>query len=262
MNKNDISYCLFTSTKGHFERKDIYKKTVDNILSHLPAEVWSKLIAHIKIGPGEENIFIEMQDFLTKRGFEVVFSTGNWRHGNEGNDNSHQIEYIKDMDKINNLVKTNYFFHSEDDWLIKVDDKEFSYWLSNAQKILINDPHLMQIRIPRFDNEFERINLLKKKHGINARAAKMNEDCFIENDWSNNPYLARTRDMRAALVFVKLGLVPQHSEHGVGQAMKMLGWTELPLICFNPKKIRCLHIGTKEGDEDKLDVPTMEKLIE
>lgn len=261
MNKNDITYCLFTSTRGHFDRKDIYKKTVDNILNLLPAEVWGKLIAHIKISPGEESIFEEMKKFLEDRGFQVISTLGNWKHGNDGKDNSHQIEYIKDMIKVNSIVTTSFFFHSEDDWLIDIQNREFPYWLNYAQKLLVQEPNLVQVRIARFSNEFERINQLFRKHGINAKAHWVNDDYFIQNDWSNNPYLARTRDMRAALLLVVNGVFPQHSEHGVGRAMRLLGSIEFPLVAFNPAKIRCCHIGTKENEQDSLKSPTLEILL-
>src|ERR1700722_9060277 len=160
MQKNNITYALFTSTLGHFGRKDRYQITVDNILNQLSADVWARLIAHIKITPGEEDIFHEMETYLRHRGFEVIGTTGHWQHSNE----SHQIQYLKDMVKVTNLIKTDYMFFAEDDFLIKTDDREFAYWLNFAQKLLIENPDILQIRIPRFGNEFERINLLKKKH--------------------------------------------------------------------------------------------------
>ena len=56
-------------------------------------------------------------------------------------------------------------------------------------------------------------------------------------DWSNNPYVARTRDIRAALTFVKNSNLPKHSEHGLGRAMAALGWCDLPFAFFDPSII-------------------------
>jgi hypothetical protein len=256
MNKNDITYCLFSSTKGHWGIRDRYKATVENMLSQIPADVWSRMIAHIKITPGEEDIFHEMETYLRLKGFEVIGTTGNWQHS----DNSHQVEYLKDMIKITNFVKTNYLFFAEDDFLIKCDNKELSYWISEAQRMLIQHPDFLQFRIPRFGNEFERINLLKKKHNIDTRAEWMNHNYFCHSDFSNNPHLVRTRDFRAALTLVKLGAFEAHSEHGLGKALKLFG-QELPLVCFNPENVHCAHIGTKPGEEDDLNNIAMEKLI-
>lgn len=257
MNKNDITYCLFSSTKGHFGIRDRYKQTVENILSLLPSDVWDKLIAHIKISPGEEDIFHEIESYLLNKGFEVIGTVGTWQHSNS----SHQVEYLKDMMRVVGRINTNYMFFAEDDFLIKVDDKEFPYWLNSAQKLLIENPDFLQVRIPRFGNEFERINLLKKKHNIDTKAFWLNENYFQHSDFSNNPHLCRTRDFRAALTLISRGAFEAHSEHGLGKALKLFG-CELPLLCFNPAKIHCAHFGTKEGEEDDLNNIAMETLIE
>ena len=256
--KNDITYCLFASTKGHWGRQDRYRLTVENMLSQVPENVWSKLIAHIKISPNEENIFEEMKKYLEEHKFEVIGTLGDWRHG----ENSHQSQYLEDMTKVTELIKTNFMFFAEDDFLIKCDDKDLLYWLNFAQKLLIENPNILQIRIPRFGNEFARINLLKKKHNIDTRAVWIDDNYFRHSDFSNNPHLVRTRDFRAALTLVQLGAFEKHSEHGLGKALKLFGHCELPLVCINPSKIHCAHIGTLPNEEDDLNNFAMEKLIE
>lgn len=261
MNTNEISYCLFTSTRGHFNIKTRYKQTVDSMLTQVPANIWSKLIAHVKISPGEDNIFNEMKEFLETKGFEVIGTVGEWRHGNDGKDNSHQVQYILDQNKILSLIKTSYFFFSEDDWVCNVKNKELSYWLNFSQKLLLDNPDLMQVRIPRFGNEFERINQLLRKHNIHTRAIHVDENYFVSGDWSNNLYLARTRDLRATLKLVINGSLPMHSETGTGIGMRFLSGIELPLAVLSPKNIYCSHIGTRKNEEDDFNNPAMETLL-
>jgi hypothetical protein len=92
---------------------------------------------------------------------------------------------------------------------------------------------------------------LKAKHGIDGKAEwSKGEEFFYHNDWSNNPFVARARDFRAALQCVFKTNLPKHTEDGLGTAMKLLSDSELPFICFDPNRIRCCHIGTKPEDED------------
>jgi hypothetical protein len=253
MNKIPITVCLYTSTKGHFGRTDCYQRTVRRLFSIFPPVDWDALLANIKVGDeNNQNQDRDIAMWLTECGFSVEGYPGIWSHGND----SHQNEYLADMKRMMNRVRTPYFLHLEDDMLIHVYQKQFDYWLSEAVDFLETDPNLMQVRIPRYNNEAERILALKAKHGIDGKAEwSKGEEFFYHNDWSNNPFVARTRDFRAALQIVSKTNLPKHTEHGVGFAMKMLSNVELPFACFNPENLRVCHIGTKPEDEDNPTKP-------
>ena len=264
MIKNNTALCLFTSTLGHFDRHDIYRQTVDGLLGHIAPEFWGDLRAHIKYG-GERVKGIEaaadMDKWLRDHKFKVESTQGIWAHGQE----SHQMGYILDAYKIISTVTAPYIFWCEDDWLIKSYDRSLEYWMSEAQKLLNINPSLVQIRIARFSDELNRINGLKAKHNIDGIAKYFkNEDdpFFFHNDWSCNPFIARTRDLRATLVFFLKTFrplnMPVHVEHGFGRMVGALADAPLPYACFNPKYIRCGHLGTKTPEEaDNLELPLM-----
>lgn len=261
MYKIPITVCLYTSAKGHFDRKDIYQKTVNSLLSQIPANSFEKLVAHIKVkkdDPAEDEQAIKMVDWLEEKGFTVLVSYGDWKHGNE----SHQLEFLKDMMTVTKIVKTPYILFLEDDWEIKPFEKDLEYWIHSATELLEEYTSLVQVRIPRYTNEVERINKLKQKHGINTSAIELvgETDVFISGDWSNNPHISRTRDFRGALTLLMNSNLPRHSEHGLGTCMKIISWNviNLPFAFFNPEKIRAGHLGTPIGQEDNLDKPLIE----
>lgn len=244
--------CLYTTTQGHWKRRDRYQATVESFQSQVLPHHEPHYVASIKQSPGDEGLALDMNYWLIEHGFTTSLAQGSFSHGHE----SHQIEYLWDMARLSPLVHTEYVFHAEDDWLLKAHDNQFiSLYIDMAIKLLRDHPEIMQVRIPRFSDEPARINGLLAKHGINTRAERMDEYFWRSGDWSNNPYVARTRDIRAALTFVKNSNLPKHSEHGMSVAMKMIGWCELPFAFFDPSIIRCGHIGTPVGQEDDLSKP-------
>lgn len=154
-------------------------------------------------------------------------------------------------------LTSKYVLHLEGDWLFDPAQATLLEWMHKGLKILDENPHLIQVRFPRFNNEFERINNLSKKHGIPGQAEWVNEDYFISNDFSLNPSIFRPRDLFHSLVLMQAN--PQafelHVEHGFSKALKYLCGFSLPLAVLNPSKINVRHIGSKLLEEDKIGVP-------
>jgi hypothetical protein len=246
-----ITLALMTTTKGHFQIKTRWLETVKSLKANMLLENYDSLLAHIKVSPGEEDYAEIMSDKLKYYGFIVVKTTGDWSHGQE----SHQIQYIQDLLKITNLVKTPYIKIFEDDWLLKTSNHSFYYWCSKAIDLLENNPDLMQVRIPRYSNEFERINKLKQKHGLNRSAVQVDEYHFRHDDYSANPSFYRTRDIRNAVALTLRTNTPKHVEHGVGEILRLLGEPGKQFACLNPEEIRIGHIGCRPGEEDDLTKP-------
>lgn len=251
--KVPISLCLFTSTKGHFGIKIRYQETIQSLSANIPLSYFANKVAHIKVSPGEEAIAVEMTQKLEGYGFKVYSTTAIWSHGQ----NSHQIEYLSDMLKIYSLPelqKTKYVFALEDDWLLKSDNfiKDVDFTISLFEQ----NPDLLQVRIPRYSNEFDRINGLYTKHGIQGVAKKASDKHFWHNDFSMNPSLFRLRDLRNALVLLhRAPNLPMHVEHGLGAALKFLSMANTPFAALTTARIA--HIGTPTGQEDDINKELM-----
>lgn len=249
-----ITLCLFTSTKGHWGIKDRYKQTVEHFEKLLPLSNFGGLVAHIKGSSGDSVAASEMGGWLQSKGFRVLFSMGEWDHQS----NSHQTEYIKDMQKVYSDVQVQmkpYVMHLEDDWLVEPVNGTLEAYLAMSTLVLDTNPDINQVRFVRFGNELARINGLKEKHNIDGSATlEKNMRIFTHNDWSNNPFIARSRDLRNALLFMKKNpnTVPQHSEHGLGALMKFFSYAKEPFASFLSSEIKVCHIGTKPGEEDIL----------
>lgn len=255
MSQLPLQICLFTTTKGHWGIKDRYKATVEDLDAQIGGSVGFKNV-HIKIDPSEKDLAVGMIDFLSSKGYNTVTTEGTFAHQKE----SHQIGFINDIHKMLTLESGNlqeYTLVVEDDWTIRSYEISLSVRLFWAINMLKNYSNLMQVRIPRFTNEFERINKLEQKHGIKTRAEYFENGGFIHGDWSNNPFICRTRDLRAAMILVMKNpqIFGQHSEHSISLAMKYLSYAELPFLSPLPTEARCFHQGSPFGEEDNLDQP-------
>lgn len=246
-----------TSTKGHFDRNDIYEKTINDLDSHFSLSDFEQKFASIKISSGQMDHFQWMKQFLLNKDFDISAVNADWKHGED----SHQHEYIKDISRmvsLPELQKVPYTLFMEDDWLLRSQKSESKIWdwFLEAIFLLERNPNIVQVRFPRFNNEFDRINRLYAKHGIPARATRpANEKYFTANDWSNNPFIARSRDLYTAMMLMAKNPTsfPKHAEHGFGRAMRYLSYENECLAVMDPSNIRAYHIGTKVGEEDKIN---------
>lgn len=253
---NNIALCLFTSTKGHFDIKTRYSETIRGLDKNILLGDFGERIAHIKVSPNEMNIFWQMKDELESFGFKVYETVADWKHGEV----SHQAQYLADMLKLfmtKEVQSMQYALFFEDDMLIFPRERDLEYYLYKSQEILKSEQDIVSVRIPRAQNERERINKLTAKHGIPAFTADSREPdlWFKASDFSNNPHLCRSRDMRNALLLMAKNpnAFMVHSEMGLGPAIKYFSLSQTPIAVFNPEKIVARHIGTKPGEEEKAD---------
>lgn len=249
MIKIPVTFALLTTTKGHFEIKNRYQQTVESFNSALPLTEYYECLAHIKMSSGDSEQCSEMTRYLKSKGFAVQTTEGNWSH----NTASHQINYLEDLMRILISVKTPYVMIVEDDWTIKVSEGQFIDYLNIACQLFETDTNLMQVRIPRWTNELERIRGLMQKHGLNRWAFEVDRYHFRHDDYSANPSIYRTRDLRAAINLTLRTNLDKHVEHGVGVALKFLSNIDTgQFACFNPNLVRIGHLGTPIGQEDDL----------
>lgn len=252
---NDLSIFLLTSTKGHFGVHDRYKQTVESLFSIYPEAKFSYKIANINIDKENEKYLPKMEYYLREFGFNIVKTNIEWSHGNE----SHQLAYLE---SIRNIIYScqspnNIGLFLEDDFRFKLYNDRFDFgglYEIVEKSLLYPNSDTMQVRIPRWSNEPERILKLKEKHGIDGKIHKFG-NLYQCNDWSNNPYFFRISDLKSAINLVFNTNLPRHSEHGLGSAMKLMSGSRLPFIFFSPELIRCGHVGTLLGEEDNLNEP-------
>ncbi len=252
MTKIPLTFCLFTSTAGHFGI-DRWRATLEAFYRELPFDYYESNIAHIKVTPGQEDKADVMKCEIEGFGFQVIRTLGGWQHGTS----THSREYLKDCFTVYNDidVRTPYAFHCEDDWHPVVSKGQYGDWVEKALRMLSRDSDLNQVRIARWHNEYERINRLKAKHGLPWRAVQTDDDhYFRHSDWSMNPFFARSREIRVAAL-INLKNPNAHVEHGIGDVMRAISNDPLPFACFNPAEIHICHTGTLEGECDSTTEP-------
>jgi len=255
--KIPLAICLFTTTKGHHGIKTRWKETIQDLNTQIPLKNFSGLFANIKAtNEAEESDAVEIADYLyTNYGFENHTAVFPWKHG----DNSHQVGYLGDIFHIYNLpqvLKHQYVLHLEDDWKIRAEDGDLVKSIYKAIKLLEENPNILQVRFPRFFNEFTRINGLSQKHGIDTWSRDFNDDFFVHSDFSLNPSIFRSRDLRNATLLMNKNATNfgSHVEHDFGRALKYFSHPQENLACFYPDKVRCYHLGAPLGQEDKVGI--------
>lgn len=96
MTKLPMAVCLFTSTKGHWGVKTMYRDTLNHLARQIPLSDFGALYAHIKVGLSQEDALIaaNIATDLEARGFHVERTHADWSRGT-----SHQVGYLGDMRK-------------------------------------------------------------------------------------------------------------------------------------------------------------------
>lgn len=248
-----IHIVLFTSTQGHFKTSR-YLETLDHLSAQIPLSQFAGRIAHIKVSPDQHPVAYEMMDALEKRGFEILTTEGSWSHNV-----NHGVEYVKDLIKVytdERVARAEYVWHQEDDWLITPNRGDLLGYLSQAVTLLEQQPFVHSVRFARFINEFERINDLPRKHGLNAHCVPLNETFDLSSDFSLNPHITRARSMYHACLLMSRATNGQpHPEHSLGAALKFLNTTDTIFAHFKPELVSARHIGVPVGQEDSLTDP-------
>lgn len=248
-----ITICLFTSTQGHFKTSR-YLETLDHLFAQIPPSQFAGLVSHIKVSPGDQLVAQDMWENLTKRGFKVIETIGDWSHGQ-----NHGVEYVKDLIKVytnQDVAKAQYVWHMEDDWKVIPHQGDLLSYLDQAIRLLEEQPYVHSVRFARWSNECARINDLPRKHGLNAHCVPLNETFDLSSDFSLNPHITRARSMyHACLLMSRASNQQPHPEHSLSGAIKFLNATDAPFAHFKSELISARHIGCPIGQEDSLDQP-------
>jgi len=240
---------FFTTTRGHFERKDIYKTTLQDLNNQ--SLFFEDAIVHSKVSSNELDFYNNEQrpDLQSFRLFKkCLFTVDNWSHFQP----SHALGQLKDIIKSIKQVRTEFIFHLEDDWLLYSDKNTISYFFNQAIELLKSGKDVMQVRIPRHKDEQNHYKTIEKLGDVYNRQGEI---------WSFNPNICRTRDVQIICNLIEKNWQSIEQSINAGQINAELLFTQIarnlslenkPFYSFNPEFIRCLHIGTKEGEEDKI----------
>lgn len=251
-----VNLCVFDTSKGHFGRTDIYRRTIEDLSAQIDLERFAALFVHIKVGPGEEAVYVEQEKFYLALGFTVIRSDAAWSHHSV----SHQNEYARDLIRVYGdfaVQRAPYCLHLESDWLFR----SHSCWdlqdaIEKSMGYLATNHTVVSVRFARFQNEMERLNGLRAKHGMDvvAKRESFPWDSFIRHNdnLSLNPNLFRTRDIYAATRLLKthFAQLGQHVEMGFTHAFHHLADGCLPFAILDPALFSVYHIGTPAGQED------------
>lgn len=257
MQSLDLNLCVFTSSKGHFGRVDIYKQTFNDLFNKIPYQLFSNRYVHIKRSSGQDDVFNEQVNFFKQFKFEILDTYGDWSHfGN------HQVEYSKDIIKMYDYVNHNsqYSLHLEDDWIFNCySGLQLHDYFGKCFRYLSLRKDILCVRFPRFIDEPNRLNGLMAKHGMNVQCVNDNTEksFFIHNDnLSLNPVIFRTLQIRAAARLMELNpTLQQHVEHQFSKALNWMSKEKYFYSIIDPKEIFISHIGTKLGESDPIGTP-------
>jgi len=245
-----ISLLFATTTKGHFDRRYIYSSTLQDWEAQKHLDIFSYKRAHIKNGKEDANWTAEgmREDILSYDFNEVLITEGNFKHF----DASHSIGQLQDIGTLIENIPTPYIFFLEDDFLVRAKNNNLEFHIKQSIELLESNEGVSQVRVPRHFNDFPHYKTLHRCH--NGWLSQ--DDIF-----SFNPYIARTSDIVKLYNSVAvqqdliIGLINQ------GILNSELTFTNLArqlrgpysFWSFGSSNIQCYHIGTKQGEEDKLD---------
>lgn len=245
----NLAFVLYTSTKGHFGQKDLFKFTVDRLEKKVPLFSDFYKTAHIKVSRDECYLGVYMMDWLIEKGWVVKVTIGEWSHNNK----SHAEAYYADKLKVfshPDLHKYKYTIFFEDDWLLNVDEKRTQILLDGALDFLNNETSALCVRI---NNEAEDVNPadIRVRNFLYCQGLNRNQ---YGPTFTFQPTIVRTLEWYHALRLINKNIHQlefTHCEILSGEAMKNFSDSQTPFCYFDPRLISVTHIG-EEGMQEKL----------
>lgn len=248
MLQDKLAFSFFTSTRGHFGQKYLYRHTLKRLEEKIPLFISYYKVAHIKVTPGEEELGEEIERDLIDYGFEVLKTTADWRH----NDSSHVVGYYQDMMKVYSdpdLREYPYVFAWEDDWLIEGENLE--PLIHEALKFLKENIDSLCVRVnKKEDNDISR-TFEATKNIVGQRIDYTNWGPTV----TFQPTLFKTAPWAYSVQLINNNLdilETIHCELASGNAMKNFSNSKTPFYFFRPDVLSVKHIG-EEGMEEILN---------
>jgi len=241
-----ISLALYLSTKGHFGYKDCYKKTIDRFEKVIGGDFFDSMykLAHIKVSPQDEKLFLEMKEFLyVNYNFTVLHSVADWSH----NDVSHSVEYYKDKLKVYShpkLHQTPFSIFFEDDWLLSCYGSDL---LKQGVEFLEENLDCLCVRINNNCEKFEAFQYLDTDNP-NIKLQSLSSTKWGPT-FTFQPTIVRTKEWYHALRWINKDqelIKRTHCELISGHVMKNFSDSNTPFAYFDNEFASVEHIGEEE----------------
>lgn len=178
--KLPLTLCLWTSTKGHWGDRTLYKATLAHLDRQVPLALFNERIAHVKQSVGDEAVAAEMEAYLVGLGFHVIKTVADWSRGTV-----HQQQYLLDMRRVSvesRLHRSPYMLVLEDDSPFTVHTGTLVDTLARSCQMLNDNHELLSVRFLR--------------RGDLETSLRVGEfrDGFYSPDFNLQPAIVRTRD--------------------------------------------------------------------
>lgn len=240
----------FFSTLGHGGFRESYKATVEDLAQNIDLDLFPVKLANIKYPTGEREIALKMEEWLEDKGIRCILNEGNWAD----NDVSKHKEYLSDVIKLlhdNELNTLPFTFWVEGDVILRIREGKLVDYLQKSAQILVNNKNILRIGISDRLDEFERINGVKEKHGLDRQAIRVEgeDNFYLHNDLFNfRVSICRQRDLFQAsrILLHNFEKLSYHCEMGFSDSIKMLSDERYCFVDFEPTKIIHIHGQNEE----------------
>lgn len=232
-----ISLCLFTSTKGHFGCRTLYRATLDYLDRQIPLSEFGCRYGHIKVSPGDEVVADEIESNLRARDFVVERTVGSWSRGT-----SHQQAYLGDISTAsrNRALQCHPFvLIQEDDSIMQCEQDGLPRCLHRMTKFL-DDPEVVSTR-------FLRAGDMNTSPVISLEA-----DHFYSPDYNLQPSILRSRDFHSANLIIEKNwsqLGHLQCELVLRIALDQLSRSVRRHVVWHPDYAATVHLGVPDYDK-------------
>lgn len=223
-----------TSTKGHYQVRDMYAWTLTSIDRQIPLSQFGGLYAHVKVSTGDEKIGEQMEAILKSKGFTVELTPGDWSRGT-----SHQQAYLIDLRRasMHPVVQGQpYVLIQEDDSTMDVHGGDLAQVLHRMVRFLDN-PDVVSTRF------------LRRGDLCTSPIIKQEADLFYSPHYNLQPSILRSRDFYIANRFIEINwaqLSHLQCELILRIALNQLTRSKLAHIAWLPDYAESHHLGVPD----------------
>lgn len=251
MDKLPIALVIFSATPKKLGRNDYFRIAINNLASLIDLDKFPFKLLSVKYPIGDEEEAQKYKTWAENRGFEVLLNEGNWVNGEISKTKEYILDYIKvyHNDKLNQFP---FVFEMEDDVTLEVKEGKLEDYLVKSVEKLIENKGLLACRFTDRIDEFDRINRLNAKYGLNNKKAIKIEgenNYFLDSDHcSFRNYIARTRDFyqMSRILLHNFDKLHPSAETSVTQALMALSDFETPFLCWETSLISHKHMFIPE----------------
>jgi hypothetical protein len=233
-----ITLALFSSTKGHFKHRDVYRATLAHWDRALPISSFGQRVAHVKISLGQEAIGEQMATDLRALGFHVLTTTADWSRGL-----SHGANYLGDMVKVSKDARV----YTQPYLLILEDDTPLQAYGATLDDILLRSCQLLAT-----NHELVSVRTIRRgdyEGGVPQLAEAENGRAFY------SPNLDFQTPILRSLDFYRIGMLLEANPQACQSVQCEMLFRLLcePLsrsphkhLVWKPEHIEALHLGTPD----------------